>query len=101
MAHDPEEREKLIRQSQPQDDDPVAMTHIQAMKCAAIVEAFLDGQELLGPSVEDVVMFLRAAAMEGSHGRGVMKPSTTEMWAALDELPWPPPGKSKPESPIS
>lgn len=84
------------RQSLEGDTNPAKLTAVQAQKCAAILEAYIDGQTLYKDAVNTVAQFLKAAALEGSLGRGgFSRPSTSALWEHLDVLGWPRHGGSQ------
>lgn len=96
-AKDPDERQRLINASQPQDDEPAAITHLQAMRCAAIIDALAQGYTGYTSAARTVVGFLQAAAIEGAPtGRVSAGPSAAELWATVDDYPWPAPGAPTP-----
>lgn len=78
--------------SQPLDGDmnPAKITAYQAQKCAAILEAYIDGQALYRQQVNAVAQFLKAAAVEGALGSsGHYRPTASTIWQDLDQLSWP------------
>ena len=96
-AKDPDERQRLIDAPQPQDDEPAAITHLQAMKCAAIIDALAQGHTGYTVAARTVAGFLQVAAIEGAHGPGVCRPSAAELWATVEDYPWPAPGPPRPQ----
>lgn len=102
MTHfDPDERQQVIADPQPDDRKLVLMTYLQALKCAAVIDAATDGHEAYQDALALVNAFLRAVAVEGVRGAGVIRPSSQEAWRVLDELPWPVSGppRSQPDVP--
>jgi len=87
--HDPEHLDAVKRESLAGDDRPARITAVQAQKCAGIVEAYLDGQELYRAHVNTVAQFLKAAALEAALGEGYSRPAAQSIWQGLDELSWP------------
>lgn len=72
-----------------ENDVLASITVFQARKCAAIIQAYRDGQGKWGEHVGTVEKFLHAAAFEGEGLGWVMRPSSSELWDLLSELPWP------------
>lgn len=78
------------------DTNPAKLTAVQAQKCAAVLEAYIDGQTLYEDAVNTVAQFLKAAALEGALGRsGFSRPSASALWQHLDALGWPRHGGSQ------
>lgn len=92
---DPEDYDAYQRTPSPGDDNLAVLTSYQARKCAAIIQAHLDGHQLWEPHAQDAVAFLHAAATEGQGI--VVSPATAELWPGLQALPWPPIGGPKPQ----
>jgi acyl-homoserine lactone acylase PvdQ len=59
--HDPEQLNAVKRQPLDGDDNPAQITAYQAQKCAAILEAYADGQTLYLEHVNTVAQFLKTA----------------------------------------
>lgn len=97
MAIDPDERDTNLSTTRPGDELPIAINRYQALKCAAIISAFTQGQVGWEPHVQKVAHFLMASAMEATHGKGAIAPNSEEDWHDLDELPWPPHGGPRPQ----
>lgn len=70
------------------DNNSANITAYQAQKCAALIQAYAEGQALDRGSLNTIAQFLRAAALEGSLGRGYTRPSSQCIWEQLDQLPW-------------
>ena len=68
--HDPEQVNAVKCQPLDGDDHPTQITAYQAQKCAAIVEAYADGQALYREHVNTVAKFLKTAALEAALGHG-------------------------------
>lgn len=66
--HDPDHVDAVKRQRLDGDDHPAHITAYQAQKCAAIVEAYVDGQTLYQEHVNVVAQFLKTAALEAALG---------------------------------
>ncbi|MFK0085575.1 hypothetical protein [Glutamicibacter sp. NPDC090743] len=93
MNHfDPDSFNTNVTEPLPGDDLPALVNRYQALKCAAIVKAFAQGQTGWQQHVHTVSSFLSAAAMEAAYGVGVIQPTREETWQLLDALPWPRPG---------
>lgn len=97
---DPDERQRIILTPQAGDNAPVAITHLQAMRCAAVVQAVMDGHVGYETSARDVVRFLQIAAIEADDGEGVVDQTAAEVWAKIEELPWPPAGPPQPQQDV-
>ena len=95
--HDPERLDAVKRQPLEGDDSPVHITAYQAQKCAAILEAYADGQTLYRDHVNTVAQFLKTAALEAALGEGYSRPSVQSIWQHLAELSWPRHGGSRPQ----
>lgn len=93
---DPDERQNIINETQAIDNAPTAITHIQAMKCAAIIGAILDGHDGFKEVGGTVVKFLQAAAIEANGGES-MHPTSRESWSIIDAAVWPMPGRPRPQ----
>lgn len=78
------------------DDRPLDVVAYQAQKCAAIIEAYVDGQTLYYEYVDLVATFMKAAALEAALGVGYARPSAESVWQQLDALEWPRHGGSQP-----
>lgn len=96
--HDPEGVEAIKRQLLEGDSDVANIMAHQAQKCAAILEAYVDGQALYREHVNTVAQFLKAAAMEAALGMGNYRPSSITIWQEIDHLPWPRSGGSQPQA---
>lgn len=94
---DPDARQGLIDTPQPGDDAPAAITHLQAMKCAAIIDAYTQGHIGYTDATRAVVKFLQVAAIEGTDGPGTCQLTAAELWAELKDYPWPAPGPPRPQ----
>ena len=94
---DPFERQGYLNECHEGDGALVAVTHFQAMKCAAIITAGLDGHTVYAEASRTVARFLQASAMEADAGHGIMWPSAAELWRDIDELPWPLQGGPAPQ----
>src|SRR5699024_3288776 len=87
---DPADVDALKSQSLDGDANPANLTAYQAQKCAAILEAYLDGQTLYREQINTVAQFLKAAAVEGAlGGSGYYRPASSTLWQDLDALSWP------------
>lgn len=87
--HDPEQLDAVKRQPLDGDDNPAHITAYQAQKCAAILEAYADGQMLYLDHINTVAQFLKTAALEAALGEGYSRPSAQSIWQHLEELSWP------------
>ena len=87
---DPAERQDIINEPQEHDNDSVAITYIQAMKCAAIAGALARGHVGYADAGMAVEKFLQATAFDVIFGTGVMPlDSAAEAWAEIQAAPWP------------
>lgn len=89
---DPDAWQDMLRTPNPDDDVPITMTYHQALKCAALVDAFVQGHEGYRDEVRMVGAFLRAAAFgvgRGAPARIRIRPSVEDAWAVIDAAPWP------------
>lgn len=89
---DPDTFNSNVNEPLPGDGLPAHVTRYQALKCAAIIKAYAQGQTGWQQHVHTVSSFLSASAMEAAYGTGVIHPSQEETWRLLDALPWPRPG---------
>lgn len=90
---DPDDWQETVRSPQPDDETPVGVTYYQALKCAAIVDAFALGHIGYLEDARMVARFLQAAAAAAVHpGHLAMRPSLEETWEQIDRAPWPLPG---------
>lgn len=96
--HDPEHIDAVKRQPLEGDDNPAHITAYQAQKCAAILEAYVDGQTLYQEHVNVVAQFLKTAALEAALGEGHSRPSAQIIWESLDQLAWPRHGGPQPQT---
>lgn len=87
--------QKLTDGPQPEDNLPVSLTYRQVQKIAAIVGAAQCGHKGYFDRLIDVTKFLNASAM-GAAGAGV-RPSAAEVWAGIEDAPWPPKGAPRPQ----
>jgi len=76
------------------DDASVKLDKYEVQKCAAILDAFVEGFDSLEPAVRDVVRFLHYRAIEASGV--VMSESSDAIWERIERLS-PPPGKPRPQ----
>lgn len=97
MTTDPDERDTNLSATRPGDELPIPVTRYQALKCAAIITAFTQGQVGWEPHVQKVAHFLMASAMEVTHGKYAISPNSEEDWHDLNELPWPQHGGPRPQ----
>ena len=68
------------------DNEPSSMTRLQALRCAAVVQAFADGAEMWRHAAEEACLVLRLVA----NGR----PGMDAAWDRLSQnYPWPPPNR--------
>ena len=86
---DPLDRQDLFNERHEGDGAPVAVNHFQAMKCAAVIQAGLDGHTVYAEASRTVARFLQASAMEADAGYDIMRPTAAELWRDIDDLPWP------------
>jgi len=89
VMHDPEQVNAVKCQPLDGDDHPTQITAYQAQKCAAIVEAYADGQALYREHVNTVAKFLKTAALEAALGHGYSRPTAQTIWQHIEHLPWP------------
>ena len=94
---DPDHVDTATRQRLEGDDNPAQITAYQAQKCAAILEAYADGQTLYKEHVNTVAQFLKTAALEAALGEGYSRPSAQSIWQRLEQLSWPRHGGSQPQ----
>lgn len=94
---DPEQLDAVKRQPLDGDDSPAKITAYQAQKCAAILDAYADGQALYRDDVNTVAQFLKTAALEAALGEGYSRPSAQSIWQHLAELSWPRHGGPRPQ----
>lgn len=95
--HDLDHVDTAKRQRLEGDDNAVPITVYQAQKCAAILEAYADGQTLYRDHVNTMAQFLKTAALEAALGEGYSRPSAQIIWVALDQLAWPRHGGPRPQ----
>lgn len=95
--HDPEQINAVKRQPLDGDDSPAQITAYEAQKCAAILEAYADGQTLYRDHVNTVAQFLKTAALEAALGEGYSRPSAQSIWQRLEQLSWPRHGGPQPQ----
>jgi hypothetical protein len=93
---DTDEIQRKIKKPQAIDNAPTAITHIQAMKCAAIIGAILDGHDGFKEVGGTVIKFLQAAAIEANGGEP-MHPTSRESWSIIDAAVWPRSGRPRPQ----
>jgi len=94
---DPEQINAVKSQPLDGDDSPAQITAYQAQKCAAILEAYADGQALYRDHVNTVAQFLKTAALEAALGEGHSRPSAQSIWQHLEQLSWPRHGGTQPQ----
>lgn len=94
---DPMERQDFLNERHEGDGGRVAVTHFQAMKCAAIITAGLDGHTAYAEATRTVARFLQASAMQADAGYDIMRPTAAELWRDIDGLPWPAHGGPTPQ----
>ncbi|GIG29269.1 hypothetical protein [Cellulomonas marina] len=95
---DPDEWQDTVREPQPHDNVPVAVTYLQALKCSALVDAYVQGHLGYEDDVRMVALFWRAVAARTVHGpHMVMRPSVEDAWAQIDAAPWPLSGPPRPQ----
>lgn len=70
---DPFDRQDLLNERHEGDDALVAVTHFQAMKCAAVINAGLDGHTVYADASRTVARFFQAATLEADVAFGVMR----------------------------
>lgn len=92
------EMQKLCAEPQEGDDNPTAITVIQAQKCAAIITAARTGNDAYQPLLKLAGDFLNAAALETVGAR--MAPATEELWSSLAATPWPTQASLRPRAPL-
>jgi hypothetical protein len=96
--HDPDDVDEAKRQHLYGDNNSVGVTAYQAQKCAAILEAYADGQTLYLDHINTVAQFLKTAALEAALGEGYSRPSAQFLWRRLEELSWPRHGGPQPQA---
>jgi hypothetical protein len=91
---DPSEHfQREVIKPRPGDDQFVALTKLQAHKCAAIIQAWAaKGDELWRDAALNVAQYLFVLSVPD----GCVIPTPQEAWSRVEELPWPPPGRSTP-----
>lgn len=95
---DPDDLDEIKRQTSEGDTNSAKITAYQAQKCAAILEAYVDGQVLYREHVNIIAQFFKAAAIEGSLGHGYSRPAAQSFWRQLDQLAWPRHGGPQPQA---
>ena len=95
---DPKHVDAVKRQYLDGDEKTVHITAYQAQKCAAIVEAYVDGQDLYREHVNVVAKFFKAAALEAALGEGYSQPTAQTIWEILEQLAWPRQGGPQPQA---
>jgi hypothetical protein len=88
--------QKLVHHPQEDDEWLVPLTRFQALKCAAIAGAVVEGHEGYLSALRDVEAFLQSLAVET--GRISCQGTTsTEWWERVDSWPWPRVGGPRPQ----
>lgn len=98
-AWDPERRERDLRSEIPGDENPVPLTSVQVLKCAAIIDAYNNGHQILRPLVDDVIAFLQGTAVVAAGDKPQFGTPLEERWSRIDAAPWPQSGppRAQPE----
>lgn len=88
--------QKIVHDPQEDDERPAPLTRFQALKCAAIAGAVVDGHEGYLPALRDVEAFLQSLAAETGRisYRGM---TSTEGWERVNSWPWPRVGGPRPQ----
>lgn len=96
--NDPDDVDAVKRRRLKGDDNAVRINAYQAQKCAAILEAYIDGQTLYFEYVNSVAQFLKISALETLLGKDNIHPSAQSIWAHLDDISWPHHGGAQPQA---
>ena len=83
-----EEYQAVMRQGMPGDHYLVALSSREALKCAELTGAALDGNMLAADAARDVVRLLAILAL--TVDLEVEDPTLEDLRARLDDYPWPP-----------
>ena len=96
--NDPDDVDAVKRRQLKGDDNAVSTTAYQAQKCAAILEAYVDGQTLYFNYVNSAAQFLKISALEILLGKENIYPSVQSIWEHLDDISWPHHGGAQPQA---
>ncbi|MGM0386656.1 MAG: hypothetical protein ACQERF_11855 [Actinomycetota bacterium] len=83
-----EEYQEVMRQGMPGDHYLVALSAREALKCAELMRAALDGNLLAADAARDVVRLLAVLAL--TVDVEVEDPTVEDLRMRVDDYPWPP-----------
>ena len=88
--HDPDDYKQLVWGRTSGDDIPVTLNSYEAHFCAALLDAFDQGFDALGPQVKDISLFLHARAIEATGAQ--VTENSDSIWERIASFTPPPPG---------